>query len=91
MNLYVESADSTYNSGVSLSGGVYVLYNKYMRSHANKYNPGLNSEEVAWLRLSPAKRMTESAKLWKFYLTMGGKLDSQPDSQGPFNFPKTKS
>jgi hypothetical protein len=32
----------------------------------------LNTEEMDWLRLSPAKRILESAKLWKFYLAMGG-------------------
>lgn len=54
-------------------------------------HPGISgSEEMAWLRLSPARRMIESAKLWEFYLTMGGKLDSQPDLQSPFYFQKTK-
>ena len=36
-----------------------------------KYTSKLNPEELDWLRLSPAKRMIESAKLWKFYLALG--------------------
>lgn len=62
-----------------------------MDSKPSKYPSKLNHEELDWLSLSPAKRVLESAKLWKFYLAIGGKLDSQPDPQGPFNFPKTKS
>jgi len=61
-----------------------------MKHGTYRYGAGLNQEEIAWLRLSPAKRMVESAKLWKFYLAMGGKLDCQPDPQGPFNFKKAK-
>ena len=48
--------------------------------------PALNAEEIDWLQLTPAKRMLESAKLWKFYLAMGGTLDSQPDTKSPFRF-----
>jgi len=61
-----------------------------MGSRLTKYPSNLNREELDWLRLSPAKRMIESAKLWKFYLAIGGGLDPQPDPQSPFNFPKTK-
>ena len=50
----------------------------------------LNQEEIAWLRLSPAQRMTQSARLWRFYIAMGGKSDSQPDVQSPFRFQKAK-
>ena len=60
-----------------------------MGARLSKYPSRLTPEELDWLRLSPAQRMIESAKLWKFYLAMGGTLDSQPDPQGPFNFPKT--
>ena len=62
-----------------------------MKRNSYRYGAGLNQEEIAWLRLSPAQRMLESAKLWNFYLAMRGKLDCQPDPQGPFNFKKAKS
>jgi len=49
------------------------------------------TEEMAWLRLSPGQRMQESAKMWGFYLAMGGKLEPEPDTQSPFYFQKRKS
>ena len=49
------------------------------------------TEEMAWLRLSPGQRMLESAKMWGFYLAMGGKLEPEPDTQSPFYFQKRKS
>jgi hypothetical protein len=48
------------------------------------------TEEMAWLRLSPGQRMLESAKMWGFYLAMGGKLEPEPDTQSPFYFQKNK-
>ena len=50
-----------------------------------------HTEEMAWLRLSPGQRMLESAKMWGFYLAMGGKLEPEPDTQSPFYFQKRKS
>ena len=41
-------------------------------------------EPEEWISLSPAERFEESAKLWKIYLSLGGSLDPQPDSQSPF-------
>ncbi len=38
-----------------------------------------------WYRLTPLERMSESMKLWRFYLEAGGSLDPEPDSQSPFN------
>jgi len=45
-----------------------------MGSRLAKYPSTLNSEELDWLRLSPAKRMLESAKLWKFYKALNRAL-----------------
>lgn len=45
-------------------------------------------EWVAWFKLTPLQRMAESAKLWDFYLQMGGQLDPDPDPQSPFFFPE---
>ena len=41
-------------------------------------------EWQAWYRLSPLERWQESQKLWAFYLSVGGSLDPEPDSQSPF-------
>lgn len=49
------------------------------------------TEEMSWLRLSPGQRMLQSAKMWGFYLAMGGKLEPEPDTQSPFYFQKRKS
>ena len=37
-----------------------------------------------WYRLTPLERWEESQKLWAFYLSVGGSLDPEPDSQSPF-------
>lgn len=51
----------------------------------------LNQEEISWLRLSPAQRMMESARLWRFYIAMGGSLDPEPDPQSPFYHDESKA
>lgn len=38
-----------------------------------------------WYRLSPRERWSESMKLWDFYLSVGGSLEAEPDSQSPFD------
>lgn len=47
--------------------------------------PGLEEEWLEWYRLSPARRFQESEKLWAVYLSLGGSLDPEPDSQSPFD------
>ena len=44
------------------------------------------SEEQEWLSLTPAQRIIESGKLWELYLSLGGSLDPEPDTQSPFYF-----
>ena len=39
-----------------------------------------------WYRLTPQNRWTETEKLWDYYLSIGGSLDPEPDSQSPFYF-----
>ncbi len=52
----------------------------------------LVGEELAeWYSLSPWERWRESGKLWEFYLSMGGSLDPQPDTQSPFFDPNAPS
>lgn len=46
-------------------------------------------ESEEWLKMTPAQRLKEAAKLWELYLRLGGKLDPEPDPQSPFYFPKT--
>lgn len=43
-------------------------------------------EDTEWLHLTPAQRMLETTKLWKLYISLGGSLDPEPDSQSPFYF-----
>ena len=47
-----------------------------------------NEEEKEWAMLSPVQRYLESCKLWTTFLTLGGSLDPEPDSQSPFDFPE---
>jgi hypothetical protein len=41
-------------------------------------------EWAAWYRLTPAERWRESELLWITYLSLGGSLDPEPDTQSPF-------
>jgi hypothetical protein len=53
---------------------------------------GLVGEEWAeWYSMTPMERWRESAKLWEVYLSMGGSLDPEPDSQSPFFDPEEPS
>ena len=44
------------------------------------------TEEDEWAFLTPQQRWEKSAELWQIYLSLGGSLDPQPDSQSPFDF-----
>jgi hypothetical protein len=44
-----------------------------------------NAEWAAWYRLTPLERWRESMRLWEYYLSVGGSLDPEPDSQSPFD------
>jgi hypothetical protein len=49
----------------------------------------LAGEEWAeWYRLTPLERWRESQKLWEAYLSLGGSLEPEPDTQSPFFDPK---
>ncbi|MBU4140340.1 MAG: hypothetical protein KKA80_00400 [Candidatus Omnitrophica bacterium] len=45
---------------------------------------GFMDEDTEWLNLTPAQRILETTKLWKFYIALGGSLDPEPDPQSPF-------
>jgi len=44
----------------------------------------VGEEWAAWYRLTPLERWQESGILWQTYLTLGGSLDPEPDTQSPF-------
>ena len=48
-------------------------------------------EWAEWYLLTPIQRWQESSKLWQTYLSLGGTLDPEPDTQSPFYFQKRKS
>ena len=41
-------------------------------------------EWAEWYRMTPQQRWSESEKLWQAYLSLGGSLDPEPDTQSPF-------
>ncbi len=41
-------------------------------------------EEMEWLKLTPARRIMETTKMWRLYIALGGSLDPEPDTQSPF-------
>lgn len=57
---------------------VYIIY-------IMKISWMVEDEWLDWYRLTPAERWRESQKLWLFYLSSGGSLDTEPDSQSPFD------
>ena len=57
--------------------------NRYI-SHMSKQWM-IDDEWLDWYKLTPAERWCETEKLWSFYLAAGGSLDSEPDSQSPFD------
>lgn len=59
----------------------------YPTHRHSEYTEPFIDEEQEWLHLSPAQRLRETGKLWGVYLTMGGSLDPEPNSQSPFYFP----
>lgn len=61
----------------------------------NKKNINMSSlenfinEDEEWLNLTPQERISETTKLWKLYIVLGGNLDSEPDPDSPFYFKRT--
>jgi hypothetical protein len=52
----------------------------------------LVGEELAeWYSLTPLERWRESTRLWEVYLSLGGSLDPEPDTQSPFFDPSAPS
>jgi len=63
------------------------LVNRQQAGYANNM---LELEDIVagewadWYRLTPLERWHESMKLWTYYLSIGGSLDPEPDTQSPF-------
>ena len=51
----------------------------------------VGEEWAAWYALTPQERWEETSKLWDYYLSVGGSLDPEPDTQSPFYFPDQTS
>ncbi len=45
-------------------------------------------EDMEWLKLTPARRILETTKMWSLYIALGGSLDPEPDPQSPFHIPE---
>ena len=41
-------------------------------------------EWADWYRMTPLERWSQSGELWAHYLSIGGSLDPEPDTQSPF-------
>ena len=41
-------------------------------------------EWAEWYLMTPEERWRETERLWEIYLTLGGTLDPEPDTQSPF-------
>jgi hypothetical protein len=44
----------------------------------------VGEEWAEWYALTPLERWAEAAKLWEVYLSLGGSLAPEPDTQSPF-------
>jgi hypothetical protein len=47
----------------------------------------VDPEWAEWYSLSPAERWLESSRMWTTFLSLGGLLDPEPDTQSPFHDP----
>ena len=50
-----------------------------------KFSWIVEDEWLEWYRLTPAERWDESGRLWQFYISSGGSLETESDSQSPFD------
>ena len=45
----------------------------------------VEDEVLEWYRMTPQERWAESMRLWDTFFLLGGSLETEPDSQSPFN------
>ena len=46
--------------------------------------PDISPEWVDWYLLTPEERWRESSILWNTFLSLGGSLEPEPDTDSPF-------
>jgi hypothetical protein len=51
----------------------------------------VGEEWAEWYSMTPRERWRESSRLWEVYLSLGGSLDPEPDTQSPFFDPDDPS
>ena len=44
----------------------------------------VGEEWAEWYRMTPLERWEASGALWAWYLSIGGSLDPEPDTESPF-------
>ena len=44
----------------------------------------VEGEWAEWYRMTPLERWHASGELWEHYLSIGGSLDPEPDTESPF-------
>jgi hypothetical protein len=44
----------------------------------------ISSEWLDWYSLTPQERWNESGRLWATFLSLGGSLEPEPDTDSPF-------
>ncbi len=47
----------------------------------------VGAEWAEWYAMTPTERFAQSAILWDTYVSLGGSLDPEPDTQSPFYDP----
>jgi hypothetical protein len=57
----------------------------------SSYFDTLPDEQREWYQLTPQERWEISQELWQTFLTLGGSLDPEPDTQSPFFDPSNKT
>ena len=58
-----------------------------IKTHPRRLEPEdvCEPEWAEWYRLTAGERWMASGQLWTTYLTLGGTLDPEPDTQSPFH------
>ena len=56
-----------------------------MKDNLIQHEDIVSDEWAEWYRLSPAERWAQTQQLWAVYLSLGGSLDPEPDTQSPFH------
>jgi len=44
----------------------------------------VGGEWAEWYGMTPLERWEASGELWEYYLSIGGSLDPEPDTESPF-------